>query len=135
MLRRLTEYLRNRWFSWRKPADSGRAVMVRLAEPEPVVVSSPLSSLEVSCHPIASMRDDPWPGHVHDLSTDRIGLLLKRRFEPNTLLAVELQSVSLSYSRTLVARVINARAQGGDWIIGCLLASKLDDDELQELRL
>jgi hypothetical protein len=97
---------------------------------------SALSTLEASCHPIASARDDPWPAQVRDLSTGNIGLLIKRRFEPGTLLAVELQSVTQDYSRTLVARVIQAKSQGGgDWMIGCILASRLDDDELEALRV
>lgn len=100
------------------------------------VAKSALSGLEASCHPIAAAKDDPWPAQVRDLSTGNIGLLIKRRFEPGTLLAVELQSVTQDYSRTLVARVIQAKSQGGgDWIIGCILASKLDEDELEALRI
>jgi hypothetical protein len=97
---------------------------------------SSLNGLEASCHPIAAARDDPWPAQVRDLSPGGIGLLIKRRFEPGTLLAVELQSMTQSFSRTLVARVIHAKSQGGgDWVIGCILASRLDEDELEALRV
>lgn len=104
--------------------------------PAPAPASSGLANLEASCHPIAQARDDHWPAQVHDLSAGAIGLLLKRRFEPGTLLAVDLQCLSLSFSRTLVARVIHAKSHGGgDWVIGCILANKLDEDELEVLRL
>ncbi|MFN4260947.1 MAG: PilZ domain-containing protein [Gemmataceae bacterium] len=127
-------------FGWGRPADQARSInhyesprsTVERYEPR----SRGLADLEASCHPIASTRDDPWPAQVRDISASNIGLQLKRRFEPGTLLAVELQSMSHSFSRTLVARVIHAKAQGGgDWIIGCILASRLDEDELQSLRV
>jgi hypothetical protein len=73
---------------------------------------------------------------VRELTAGGIGLMIKRRFEPGTLLAVELQSSTTDFSRTLVARVIHAKSQGGgDWVIGCILASKLDEEELESLRL
>ncbi|MCS6851805.1 MAG: PilZ domain-containing protein [Gemmataceae bacterium] len=121
------------WF--RRPArDVQPAPKVPVEEPRPR--QNHFSQLEASCHPIATTRDDPWPAQVRDLSPRGIGLLLKRRFEPGTLLAVELQSLSQSYSRTLVARVVHAKAQSsGDWMIGCMLASRLDEDELEALCL
>jgi hypothetical protein len=114
-----------------------QARVVEIAEPQPATLVSGggLDSLEASCHPIAQARDDPWPARVRDISTGNIGLQLKRRFEPGTLLAVELQNAAQDYSRTLVARVTHARSEGAQWIIGCILASKLDPDEVQSLQV
>lgn len=138
MLKRVVQFFRELLrYAW--PPDSSQphheapAAVKQGGSP---VGRSALSTLEASCHPIAAAKDEPWPAQVRDLSTANIGLLIKRRFEPGTLLAVELQSVTQDYSRTLVARVIQAKSQGGgDWIIGCILASKLDDDELEALRI
>ncbi len=124
-------------WKWRSQSQTAERRPVRppIEAPRPPSRKS-LAALEASCHPIASARDDPWPAQVRDLSSGGIGLLIKRRFEPGTLLAVELQSLSQDFSRTLVARVIHAKSQGGgDWVIGCILASKLDDDELEALRV
>lgn len=134
------------WWRWRsQPQAAAQAVSPRVnhertAEaapaPRPRKGGGSLASLEASCHPIASAKDEPWPAQVRELTAGGIGLMIKRRFEPGTLLAVELQSSTTDFSRTLVARVIHAKSQGGgDWVIGCILASKLDEEELESLRL
>src|SRR5262249_13524870 len=47
--------------------------------------------LEAFCRSVAAVKDDPWPARVRDLSTGSIGLHLTRRFEPGTLLVIELE--------------------------------------------
>ena len=94
------------------------------------------TGLEAFCRSVAAVKDDPWPARVRDLSAGSIGLLLTRRFEPGTLLVIELEKKTESLSHTLVGRVVHARqyASGG-WEVGCTLANKIADDDLQALLL
>lgn len=132
----MLKWLREAWRRWLGPRRTNRLeAYVQPVEEKPPSSTGSWHSLEVSCHPVATLRDDPWPAQVQDITTDHIGLLLKRRFEPNTLLTVELQSPALDYQRTLLARVVQAKAHGGAWLIGCLLANKLDHDEVEALKL
>ena len=82
------------------------------------------------------MKDDPWPARVRDLSSGSIGLLLTRRFEPGTLLVIELEKKKQdqSLSHTLVGRVVHAtQNSNGGWMLGCTLANKIAEDDLQDL--
>jgi hypothetical protein len=90
--------------------------------------------LEAFCRSVAAVKDDPWPARVRDLSTGSIGLHLTRRFEPGTLLVIELEKKEPSLSHTLVGRVVHAtQSSTGGWMVGCTLANKIADDDLQAL--
>ncbi|MBY0527509.1 MAG: PilZ domain-containing protein [Gemmataceae bacterium] len=90
--------------------------------------------IEAFCRSVAAVKDDPWPARVRDLSSGSIGLVLTRRFEPGTLLVIELEKKTASLSHTLVGRVVHATAQtNGGWMIGCTLANKIAEDDLQAL--
>jgi hypothetical protein len=94
--------------------------------------------LEAYCRSVASVKDDPWPARVRDLSSGSIGLLLTRRFEPGTLLVIELEKKKQdqSLSHTLVGRVVHAtQNSNGGWMLGCTLANKIAEDDLQDLLL
>ena len=92
--------------------------------------------LEAFCRSVAAVKDDPWPARVRDLSTGSIGLLLTRRFEPGTLLVIELEKKAKSLSHTLVGRVVHATAHNsGSWMVGCTLANRIADEDLQDLLL
>ena len=91
--------------------------------------------LEAFCRSVAAVKDDPWPARVRDLSAGSIGLHLTRRFEPGTLLVIELEKKEQSLSHTLVARVVHASPSqnGSGWMVGCTLANKIAEDDLQAL--
>ena len=92
--------------------------------------------LEAFCRSVAAVKDDPWPARVRDLSSGSIGLLLTRRFEPGTLLVIELEKKAASLSHTLVGRVVHAtQYSAGGWMVGCTLANKIAEDDLQALLL
>jgi hypothetical protein len=92
--------------------------------------------LEAFCRSVAAVKDDPWPARVRDLSSGSIGLLLTRRFEPGTLLVIELEKKAASLSHTLVGRVVHAtQYSAGGWMVGCTLANKIAEEDLQALLL
>jgi hypothetical protein len=90
--------------------------------------------IEAFCRSVAAVKDDPWPARVRDLSAGSIGLHLTRRFEPGTLLVIELEKKEQSLSHTLVGRVVHAtQSNVGGWMVGCTLANKIAEDDLQAL--
>jgi hypothetical protein len=67
---------------------------------------------------------------VRDISKKGIGLLLPRRFERGTGLAIELPDGNAGNTRTVFARVINVRPYSGQWILGCAFASEIAEESL-----
>ena len=133
------------WLGWRvKPKKSGGKVSKKRpsaqgtakAPAEPKGPSRRPTGLEAFCRSVAAVKDDPWPARVRDLSSGSIGLVLTCRFEPGTLLVIELEKKTQSLTHTLVGRVVHATAQtNGGWMIGCTLANKIAEDDLQALLL
>lgn len=75
-----------------------------------------------------------WPALVHNISTNGIGLVLSRCYEPGTPLAIALHSPSQNFSCSLEARVIHVNPQpDGKWVVGCVFITRLTDAELQAL--
>lgn len=72
-----------------------------------------------------------WPLIVRDISSGGIGILLARRCEPGTELAIELVSESTRVARTLGVRVVRVRRDTlGHWVLGCEFLTPLSPDEL-----
>jgi hypothetical protein len=93
------------------------------------------SSAKGSCQTLSAGRESSWEAIVRNISSDGIGLLLSRRFEPGVLLAIEVTDKSEGQTRLLLARVIHATARPeGGWLTGCCLLNTLTDDEVQALR-
>jgi hypothetical protein len=75
--------------------------------------------------------DTAWMGRVRDISRTGIGLSLRKRFEPGTVLTVEL-SESPKLQRQLLVRVVHATAdKNGRWIVGCTFDCPLSREEMQ----
>ena len=94
------------------------------------------SEQEVCCLPATTSATDEseaaWLATVLDVSPCGIGLIMKRRFEPGTLLIVELSAAPNQVTRRLAVRVVHAsRDTKGRWVIGCAFASALSPEELQ----
>ena len=71
---------------------------------------------------------------ILNLSATGIGLLLDRSMEPGTQLIIHLKSTSTGAFYDLPARIAHATVQGnGEWLIGCELAQKLRQDDLDAL--
>jgi len=68
------------------------------------------------------------------VSANGIALVVNRRFEPGTVLEIELGATRESPSRALRARVVRLTARGGGkWLLGCVLATGLSDADLRGL--
>jgi hypothetical protein len=85
------------------------------------------------CQPQAGPHDDIWLlGTAQDISLAGIGFVLHRRFDPGTLLTVELEKPKRDSWGTLQARVMHSAPQpDGNWKLGCALVPNLSESELK----
>jgi hypothetical protein len=110
-------------------APTARAAECRVRERHPC-------SLQTSCQPIAARSDKDclWPAQLRDISSMGVGLVLRRRFERGTGLAVEIPGPDGDVSDTLLAKVVRvATLRDGSWLLGCHFVSELSEDELERL--
>jgi hypothetical protein len=78
--------------------------------------------------------DHDWSAQAHDVSPGGIGLTAERRFEPGTLLFIDLRGASEETTRRFTATVVHVRGNGaGQWNIGCKFVSPIDQDEIDEI--
>jgi serine/threonine protein kinase len=95
--------------------------------------------LGTACKKKSCLHEDdqdglPWPAVVQDISQGGVGLVIGRRFEPGTVLVLELQPPGTSTARGVEARVTYVRAQPfGHWQVGCAFTEALTEDELHAL--
>jgi hypothetical protein len=77
---------------------------------------------------------EPIEGQVRDVSLGGIGLVLRRRYEPGTLLNVEITNRSGLFSCTLVVRVVHI-SKGGDgtFLVGGAFVLTLRCEDLRAL--
>ncbi|MDB5313714.1 MAG: prkC 37 [Gemmataceae bacterium] len=78
--------------------------------------------------------EEAWPLVVRDVSAGGIGVLLARRFEPGTALAIELAGEAGGQPVRLPVRVVRVDAErAGHWIHGCTFAGPLTAGQLRAL--
>ena len=93
------------------------------------------SRLKGACRAVGGDQDVSWMAQVKDISASGIGLLLPRRFERGTVLAVEWPQPKANRPRRLLLRVVRVQALSrGQWLVGCTFASRLSEDEVEDLR-
>jgi hypothetical protein len=91
-------------------------------------------SMDNSCRPITAPRRESWPASVRDLSTSGIGIIVNRRFEPGTLLTVDLEDVDRTAHRSLLVRVMRtAQEAPNGWVHGCAFTHPMSEAELLDL--
>src|SRR5262249_32954563 len=93
------------------------------------------TELEALCQPGSGRLDSAWwLAKICDISVGGLGLVLRRRFEPGTILTVDLDSPARKMARTFQAQVRHATTgTDGTWVVGCALANRLSDEELEAL--
>jgi hypothetical protein len=90
---------------------------------------------QTSCQPVSAWTADQtkWQARILDVSLGGIGLVLPRRFERGTGLAIEVPD-GPDGGHTVFARVVRVAPQGSDtWLIGCAFTGELSDEELRAL--
>ncbi len=93
-------------------------------------------NLATACQPLAARADQDilWPATIRDVSTRGIGLILGRRFERGTGLAVEVPGPDGEPADTLLVRVVHTTTLSeGSWLLGCALVSELSNDEVEAM--
>jgi hypothetical protein len=95
------------------------------------------TDLPVTCRPKGKKIDVGWPGRVRNISQGGIGLLLRHRFEPGTVLTVELRGSGGPLMRAMTLRVLHATAvvDGAmpSWLHGCAFDRPLSSPEFDAL--
>jgi hypothetical protein len=91
--------------------------------------------LEGTCQAIGNGQSAPgWSARVWDISGGGLGLILDRRFEPGTLLVLQVQGIDADGSRVMLARVVRvAAAAKGRWMLGCAISGELSEEELRDI--
>lgn len=78
--------------------------------------------------------DEPQHAWIENLSASGIGLLLDVAIEPETFLVIHLGSEGNGAVFDLVARVTHCTPRNnGEWLIGCELADKLSQEDMDAL--
>ena len=85
--------------------------------------------LETVCRLLAD-EERSWPTLVRDLSRGGVGLVLDDHIEPGSELAIEIPHSG----EHLHVQIVHATAMpGGQWLLGCSLATLLTEEEVQQL--
>jgi serine/threonine protein kinase len=93
-----------------------------------------LCELLTSIHPEETTAVGHWPGQVLNLSATGLGLLLGRRFEPGTVVAVVLESSTRTFQVRADVRVIRSLpAEGTQWFLGAAFNEPLAKETVQKL--
>jgi hypothetical protein len=91
--------------------------------------------LSGSCQPVSGSRDRTWAARVQDISRGGLRLVVTRRFEPGTLLEIDLTDVKQIEVQSVLARVIHVTTQSlGMWCLGCSFHRELSEDDVRALR-
>jgi hypothetical protein len=88
------------------------------------------------CQPVASWTTEPskWEAHIRNVSRSGIGLLLPRRFERGTGLAIDVPGGHGAAPHTVFARIVRVLEEpDACWFVGCTFLSELSDADLQVL--
>jgi hypothetical protein len=107
-----------------------------LLEADGRVHEAPADPLSIQCQPYAASggNDIMWPGTVSEISAERIVLLLKRRFESQTILSLSLPETGACAHSCLIARVMHVEGRGdGCWLVDCVFLTPIEEEQLNTL--
>jgi hypothetical protein len=90
---------------------------------------------DTACTFAAPVAEDFGPVRLRNVSMQGVGLLLSRRVEPGTLLAVTLSNPARGFIKTVLVRVVHATPQPGGCLVGGTFATPLTYQELSTLVL
>ena len=73
---------------------------------------------DTACAFAGEVTEDFGPVRIQNISMEGVGLLVSRRVEAGTLLAVTVANQAKSFSKTLLVRVAHVTQQRGSFLIG-----------------
>jgi len=86
------------------------------------------------CQPITVLEaGNHWPMQTLDISASGVSVVLCRRFEPGTLLAIDIFDQTEEPMTMPLARVRHVEANGPSWQLGCAWADTLEGSDLRSL--
>jgi serine/threonine protein kinase len=92
------------------------------------------SSLNGRCGAVGGGEGEGWPARIKDVSVHGIGLLLRRRFEPRTILSLEVEREAGKPTLSYTVRVVRNHDTGnGLWLLGCIFLRPVDEDIMKTL--
>jgi hypothetical protein len=90
-------------------------------------------SAEVGCAFLSPVVEDFGAAKIKNISMEGIGLVVARRVEPGTLLAVTLVHSGRNFTKTVVVRVAHSTTQPGGCLVGGTFQTPLTYQELTTL--
>src|SRR5258708_18513212 len=91
------------------------------------------ANADTSCSFISPVMEDFGPAKIKNLSMDGIGLVLGRRVEPGTLLAITISNAARGFTKSVLVRVVHVTAQPGAFLVGGTFPTPLTYQELTML--
>jgi hypothetical protein len=90
---------------------------------------------EAVCPFLSPVVEDFGPVRIRDVSMVGVGLLVRRRVEPGTLLAVTLENPARAFSKTVLVRVTHSTPLAGGFLVGGSFLAPLSYQEMTALVL
>jgi hypothetical protein len=90
-------------------------------------------SVGTTCTFVSPVVEDFGPVKIQNLSMDGIGLLIGKRVDPGSLLAVTLSNTAKGIAKTILVRVVHATPQPAGCLVGGTLTTPLTYQELTSL--
>jgi hypothetical protein len=91
------------------------------------------ASTDTSCGFVSPVVEDFGPAKVKNVSMEGIGLIVTRRVEPGSLLAVSLANKAHGFAKTVLVRVMHVTPQPGAFLVGGTFNVPLTYQELAAL--
>ncbi|HZV05440.1 MAG TPA: PilZ domain-containing protein [Gemmataceae bacterium] len=92
------------------------------------------ANLNVRCGEVSGETDNGVSAEICDISQGGIQMIAPRRFEPGTLLSVEMPSAAGEKAMAMLACVVRTQPHGdSEWKMGCRFSSELNDQQLNSL--
>lgn len=88
-----------------------------------------------TCPFLSPVIEDFGPVKIRDISMQGIGLVVSRRIEPGSLLAVTLENKARNFTKTVLVRVVHVTAMGGGSVVGGTFVIPLTYQEMSTLVL
>ena len=88
-----------------------------------------------SCSFVAPIVTDIGPAKVKDISMQGVGLILGRRVEQGSMLAITLTNPAKGFVKTVIVNVVHVTAQPGGCLVGGIFTTPLTYQELTALVL